>query len=131
MVKDEWNIESCAKSYLFLFLIFRHIQGDYGVTLKASIIQFMKALVLATFGVLLVYAALTWLGMGRHGRTDWGFLHLDWILQTHLPYWGRHMRNLFWLILGIFFCFCSLRSLSHGIFVCREYASHKKGRDTE
>ena len=95
------------------------------------IVQLTKALTLAAIGVLLVYASLVWLGMGRHGVTGWGFLHLDWIFQPHLSYWGAHIRNLFWLILGAFFCLWSAQALYQGTLLLRGCSFGEKGETIE
>lgn len=94
--------------------------------MNTVILQFVKTLVLAVVGSAITYVALVWLGMGRHGRTDWGFLHLDWVFQPHLSYWGRHMRNLLWLNIGVFLCLWSLKSLCYGFYFYREYSIQKK-----
>lgn len=88
--------------------------------MKAIIIQCTKTLALAVVGILMVKASLVWLGMGRHGSTGWGFLHLDWIFQPHLNYWGAHMRNLFWLVLGVFLCLWSVKSLYKGVLLLKD-----------
>lgn len=63
----------------------------------------MKRVVKAVIGLLLIglggpllFLGLVRLGWRRHGASpvDFGFLHLDWIFQSQLPYWSAHMANL-------------------------------------
>ncbi len=61
----------------------------------------LLALGSAGFGAVLSFYSLIVLGAGRHGRTDVAFLHLDWIFQPDLPYWGAHMFNLAQLLVGV------------------------------
>jgi hypothetical protein len=69
------------------------------------------ALALGAFGAAWSYLALIRLGWGRHGDFGWGFLHLDWILQPSLPYWGAHMGNLLRLAIGLACVFAALYKL--------------------
>ena len=67
--------------------MFRHVQYDYGVILKAIIIQLIRTLALAGFGILQVYSSLGWLGMRRYERVDWSLrsLSLGIVLCREVP----------------------------------------------
>ena len=107
---------------VLLVVAVRSIPLYKGFFVKSVIIQSVKALLLAVIGMVVVYVSLVWLGIRRHGRIDWGFLHLDWVFQPHLPYWYRHMRNLFWLTLGLALCLWSLVSLFQGVVLYKNYS---------
>jgi hypothetical protein len=68
-----------------------------------TVFKVLVALVLGAFGVGWSFYSLVRLGWLRHGRRIWNadFLHLDWILQPDLPYWGAHMGNLLHLAIGV------------------------------
>ena len=65
--------------------------------------KFFFGFLLGTFGLGWSFFSLIRLGWLRHGRRIWNldFLHLDWIFQPGLPYWGAHMRNLMQLVIGL------------------------------
>ena len=83
------------------------------------IIQFFKVIFLGTFGLAMTYLDLVRLGMWRHGTSGWEFLHLDWIFQPHLSYWGAHMSNLIGLGTSLILCIWSLAALYDLIQLCR------------
>ncbi len=66
-----------------------------------SIFRILGALTLGAFGVMWSFYSLIRLGLWRHGNRSLSFLHLDWILQPDLPYWGAHMSNLLHLAIGV------------------------------
>ena len=59
------------------------------------------ALGLEAAGAAWTFLSLVRLGLLRHGNLSLSFLHLDWILQPDLPYWGAHMANLLNLAVGL------------------------------
>jgi len=60
-------------------------------------------LMTSTAGLALALISLVRLGWGRHGASpmDLSFLHLDWVFQPGLPYWGAHMNNLATMLGGL------------------------------
>ena len=60
----------------------------------------LVALLLGGLGVIEILWAQIRLGRGRGGVEGFEYLHLDWIAQTDLPYWGAHMSNLAGLAFG-------------------------------
>ena len=76
-----------------------------------SALKVFGTLVLGAFGLVWTYWGLVRLGWLRHGNRSLDFLHLDWIFQPHLPYWGAHMANLFKLALGLACLFGALYRL--------------------
>jgi len=68
-----------------------------------TVFKVLIALLLGAFGVAWSFYSLIRLGWLRHGRRFWDFdyLHLDWIFQPNLPYWGAHMGNLLHLAIGV------------------------------
>ena len=69
----------------------------------ATLFKVLTALLLGAFGVAWSFYSLMRLGGLRHGHRllDFYYLHLDWIFQPDLPYWGAHMRNLLQLAIGL------------------------------
>jgi hypothetical protein len=61
-----------------------------------SIDKALTGVLLIGSGGPLLFLGLVRLGWRRHGASpvDFGFLHLDWIVQPQLPYWSPHMANL-------------------------------------
>lgn len=57
---------------------------------------FLCGLVSWIMGLVFTFGGLVVLGWRRHGASplDFTFLHLEWIFQPELPYWGAHMSNL-------------------------------------
>jgi len=68
-----------------------------------SIFKVLGILALGAFGMAWSFLSLIRLGFMRHGDRSLNFLHLDWIFQPHLPYWGAHMSNLLHLVIGLGF----------------------------
>ena len=98
--------------------------------MKGIVIPFVKMSVLATFGSGIAFCSLVRLGMGRHGETGWGFLHLDWIFQPQLSYWLPHMINLLGLVCGILICVWSLKYLYRFLVSCTEFQSQENPVDS-
>ena len=63
--------------------------------------KLLVGMVLVGFGAAWTFLSLVRLGFMRHGEVGLGFLHLDWIFQPSLRYWGAHMANLASLAIGV------------------------------
>ena len=59
------------------------------------------AAMLGVLGILAAFVGSVRLGRGRGRGDDYEYLHLDWITQPDLPYWGAHMANLETLAVGL------------------------------
>ena len=78
----------------------------------------LACLLTSVLGAGLSFFGLIRLGWGRHGTSllDLRFLHLDWIFQPGLPYWGSHMGNLAVLSSGLVLIMGPLSYLAWRLF---------------
>ena len=84
------------------------------------------ALGVGCFGSLVAFYGLARLGMlwyfVNHG-VSLDFLHLDWVLQPHLDYWGSHMMNLLTVVFGLVLMAGSARWLIRRLLAWRSSRS--------
>ena len=84
------------------------------------------ALGVGCFGFLVAFFGLARIGMLWHfvnRGVNLDFLHLDWVLQPDLEYWGSHMMNLLTVVIGLMLMAGSARWLIRRLLAWRSSRS--------
>lgn len=94
---------------------------------KKRLIRHLVGIFTSAFGLVVALHGLTRLGWRRHETSalDLGFLHLDWMSQTNLPYWSAHVSNLSIFLVGSILVVAGLWVCLWSLLRRRETEPHK------